>query len=227
MFEVSEGGISMTTTRIAALALAGIIGPLWFTALVILQGVFQPDYSHVAMPISALAAWPWGWMQNLNFFVSGPLTAAFAFGLNQGVQPTRCGVIGFSLLVLSGVGLVVAGIFPWHMVNGVPTETPMHVVGAVMTFASLALGLIVFSRRMAADARWRDLAGYMLATGIVVLLLFITVGGFAIDDGAPLHPWAGALQRVICVVWFSCQIVLALRLRAVGAAPSSRPAPLP
>ena len=31
----------------------------------------------IAMPISALAAWPAGWMQNLNFFVSATLTAAF------------------------------------------------------------------------------------------------------------------------------------------------------
>jgi hypothetical protein len=57
-------------------------------------------------------------------------------------------------------------------------------------------------------------------TGITVLILFIVVGFFAIDDGAPLHPWAGLLQRILCAVWFSCLIVLALRLRrwAVGQA---------
>jgi len=44
-------------------------------------------------------------------------------------------------------------------------------------------------------------------------VLFITVGFFAIDDGAPLHPWAGLVQRILCVVWFTCLIVLALRLR--------------
>ena len=35
------------------LAVAGIAGPLFFTTLVVAQGIWQPDYSHVEMPISA------------------------------------------------------------------------------------------------------------------------------------------------------------------------------
>ena len=46
--------------RASALAVAGIIGPVFFTALVVLQGFLVPEYSHVRMPISALAAWPTG-----------------------------------------------------------------------------------------------------------------------------------------------------------------------
>lgn len=72
-----------------ALALAGIIGPVWFTTLVIVQGFLLPEYSHVRMPISALAAWPTGWIQTLNFYVFGALTMALAIGLDQGVHATR------------------------------------------------------------------------------------------------------------------------------------------
>lgn len=194
-----------------------MIGPLWFTALVILQGLLQPDYSHVRLPISALAAWPLGWIQRLNFAVAGTLIAAFATGLNAGVRPTRWGAVGFGLLVLGGIGMVVAGIFSWKMVDGVPRETPEHVVGAIMSFASTGLGLAAFSRRLRADPRWQDLSAYTLTTGIAVLLLFVAVGFFAIDDGAPLHAWAGLIQRILCVVWFTCLFVLALRLRRVGA----------
>jgi hypothetical membrane protein len=137
----------------------------------------------------------------------------FAVGLHVGVQRTPWGTVGFALLVMSGVGLVLAGVFPWKMVNGVPTETPGHVVGAITSFATGGLGLVVFSQRMRADPRWRDLSTYTVFTGIAVLVLFITVGFFAVDDGAPLHPWAGLIQRVLCAVWFICLIVLALRLR--------------
>jgi hypothetical membrane protein len=63
------------------LALAGVVAPPLFTAVVVVQGLLQPDYSHVAMPISALAAWPYGWMQRLNFWVFGVLMAAAAVGL--------------------------------------------------------------------------------------------------------------------------------------------------
>jgi hypothetical protein len=117
------------------------------------------------------------------------------------------------LLVIGAIGLVWAGVFPWRMLDGVPTVTPLHPVGAILAFAGSGLGFIVFSRRMVADPRWRDLAGPTTYAGIMVLLLFMIIGLFAIDDRAPLHQWAGLLQRILCGVWFACMIVLAVRLR--------------
>jgi hypothetical protein len=66
---------------------------------------------------------------------------------------------------------------------------------------------------MAADPRWRSLATYALATGIALLVMFVAFGVLVGPDDAPLHPWAGLAQRVVLAVWFSCTIVLALRLR--------------
>jgi hypothetical membrane protein len=213
----SIGEAMKAVSRGGALALAGILGPVWFTTLVILQGFLLPEYSQVRLPISALAAWPTGWIQILNFCVFGALTIVFAFGLHLSVQRTPRGGWGFALLVASGVGLVMAGVFPWKMVNGVPTETPAHVAGAITTFAAAGLGMVVFSRRLRTDPRWRDLSTYTMATGIAVLLLFVTVGFFAVDDGTPLHPWAGLIQRVLAAVWFTWVIVLASRLRRLPA----------
>jgi hypothetical protein len=84
-----------------------------------------------------------------------------------------------------------------------------------MAFAAGGLGFVVISRRLHVDTRWRDLATYTMWTGIAVLLLFIAVGFLAVDDGTPLHPWAGLLQRVLVAVWFACTIVLAVRLRGI------------
>ena len=168
------------------------------------------------MPISALAAWPAGWMQNVNFFVSAILNAAFVIGVHHVIQPTRFGAAGIVLLLASCVGLVVAGLFPWVGVNGVPRETPPHVVGAVLVFLGASTGLMILSRRMAADAAWRSLSGYVLATGIVMLILFAIVGGFAIDEGTPFHRWAGLLQRILVAVWFTCLIVMARRALRVS-----------
>ena len=198
------------------MGVAGIAGPILFTVLVILQGLLQPDYSHVKEPISALAAWPAGWIQNLNFFVSGALMTAFVLGLNSVVRPSPRGIAGFALLLLGSIGIVLAGVFPWRLLNGVPTETPQHVAAAVTVFGLTPLGLIVFSRRMKADPRWQGLAGYTLVTGIVMALLFPLMGFLAIPETGPLHPWAGLLQRVICAVWFTCIVVLATRLRTLS-----------
>jgi Protein of unknown function (DUF998) len=58
---------------IAALAVAGIAGPLLFVVDIVRQSLLHPDYSQVKLPISALAAWPGGWVQNVNFVIFGLL----------------------------------------------------------------------------------------------------------------------------------------------------------
>src|SRR4026209_1046851 len=83
-----------TASRVRTLALAAVVGPVLFTVLVILQGLLIPAYSHVSLPISALEAWPSGWIQRLNFWVAGFLNIAFAYALHLAVQPARRGAMG-------------------------------------------------------------------------------------------------------------------------------------
>jgi hypothetical membrane protein len=204
------------------LGIAGMLEPILFTAFVVVQGILQPDYSHIAMPISALAAWPLGWMQNANFMVAGALNAAFTLGLHNTIRATRFGLAGILLMLASSVGIFLAGVFPWINVNGTPTETQPHVVAAILTFSCASLGLISVSRRMSADPLWRNLSTYVLGTGIVMLILFVVVGFFAVDAGTPFHRWAGALQRVLVGVWFVCLFVMGRRVVRVAPRPVPR-----
>ena len=195
------------------LALAGVIGPIWFTLVVIVQGLLQPDYSHVAMPISALAAWPYGWMQRLNFYVFGALLTAVAVGLHLGMRSGRRGALAFPLLLTSGGGVILAGVFSWA---GGPraqlVEPVAHVVAALMTFLGAGTGLVALSRRMADDPAWRSLSAYTRACGVAMLVLFPVMGFLAMPPGAPLHAVAGLLQRLVLLAWFPCVVVLSMRL---------------
>ena len=205
----------------AALAAAGIVGPILFTVAFVVQGLFRLDeYSPVAEVISALEAGPGGWVQQVNFVVFGLLTISFAVGLHLGVRPTRWGVIGPSLLVLSGMALAWAAVFPLREdAAGLTYDPGLHIVGGLTYFLSSAFGLIVLSRRLAADPKWRSLASYVLVAGITAVALFLVNGLLVIPDAAPLHPWAGVMQRVVLlVVLFPCTIVLALRLLRVARA---------
>lgn len=197
------------------LALAGIVAPPLFTAVVVLQGLLQPDYSHVAMPISALAAWPYGWMQRLNFWVFGVLMAAAAVGFQRGMRRGPRGVLAFPLLLTSAVGIFLAGVFSWA---GDPrtqlVEPVAHVVAAVMTFLGAGAGLVALARRMAGDPAWRSLSAYTRAGGVAMLALFPVMGFLAMPPGAPLHGVAGLLQRLVLLAWFPCVVVLSLRLLA-------------
>ena len=56
----------------------------------------------------------------------------------------------------------------------------------------------------------------ILAAGVIGLLGFVAMGVLVLPDTAPLHEWAGLVQRVlILLVLFPCRVVLSLRLRRV------------
>jgi hypothetical membrane protein len=214
-----EGGAGYGLERrgvISALAVAGIAGPIVFALGVIAQSLFHPGYSQVKLPISALAAWPGGWIQDANFVVFGTLTIAYAVGLHLGLRPSRAGVLGPALLVLSGIGLVIAGVFPWKAVEGEFVVPAGHLVGALLAFLGTGSALVVVSRRLAADPRWSGLAAYALGSGIVIVALFGVTLALVVPPEAPLHPWGGLVQRVTLAVWLPCMVVLALRVLRVA-----------
>lgn len=196
---------------------AGLAGPIWFTILVIIQSILQPDYSQVALPISALAAWPLGWMQQLNFVVFSILMGAFAIGLHRGIHRSRGAWVSLLLLLLPSVGLMIAGLSSWQ--RGVANEfiVPIaHRAGAVMTFLGSSLGFIAMSRRMARDQRWKDLTAYVLGSGIVMLVLFVATTTLVVREAAPFDHLAGLFQRATLVVWFPCLMVISRRLMRVA-----------
>jgi hypothetical protein len=88
--EVREGAADGPQHRsvIAALAVAEIVGPILFTVGALAQSLLRPDHSLVALPISALAAGPSGWVQDVNFLLVG-LLIAYAIGIHLGVRSGR------------------------------------------------------------------------------------------------------------------------------------------
>ena len=208
-------------------AWAGIVGPVLFTAGFMAQELFRIDeYSPLAEPVSALEAGPNGWVQQVNFVVFGLLTMVFAVGLHRGLRPTRASILGPGLLFLSGVGLLLAAIFPLREdAAGVTFDPGGHVVAGITFFLTSATGLIVVSRRLARDPRWRGLASYTLGCGVLALVGFVVMGAFVMPDDAPLHDWAGLGQRlIILLIVFPCRVVLSLRLLRVSTAGSTNPA---
>jgi hypothetical membrane protein len=200
-------------------AWAGLIGPVLFTAGFLAQEAFRhEEYDPLSEPVSALEAGPNGWIQQLNFILLGLLTIAFAVGLHRGLRATRAGIAGPALLIVSGIGLLLAAALPLREdAAGITYDPGGHVVAGSTFFLSSALGLIVVSRRLARDSRWRNIAIYALVAGIVALVGFAVGGALVIPDTAPLHAWAGLYQRfIVLAVIFPCRIVLALRLLQVA-----------
>jgi hypothetical membrane protein len=206
----TEAGLFGTTA-----AWAGIIGPVLFTAAFLVQEALRRDeFDPVAEPVSALEAGPNGWLQQANFVVFGVLTIVFAVGLHRAVAPTRRGIAGPALLTVSGVGLLLAAAFPLREDAAGATYDPGgHVIAGVTFFSTSAVGLVVLSRRLKQDARWRGLARYAGVAGAVALVGFVAMGALVMPDDAALHDWAGLFQRaLIIIVVFPCRIAIAFRM---------------
>lgn len=198
-------------------AWAGIIGPILFTAMFLVQDAFRSDANPIAEPVSALEAGPTGWVQQVSFAVFGLLTMVFAVGLHRGLRRTRAGIAGPALLFVSGIAMELAAIFPLQRdAVGEIFDPGGHTVAGMMFFSTSAVWLILVSRRLARDPRWRSLAGYTLAAGLVGVASFFAMGALVIPDSAPLHSWAGLAQRaVVLLVLFPPRIALAVRLLQV------------
>ncbi len=161
-------------------------------------------------------------MQQANFVTLGVLTMVFAVGLHRGLGPSRAGIVGPAALFVSGVLNVLAAIFPLREDATGATYDPggrRDPLGGSFLAFELPWLLIALSRRCAADPRWRSIAGWILAAGVLAALSFPLMGALVIPDDAPLHDWAGlTTQRLIVFVGLlPARMALAIRLLRVAA----------
>ncbi len=201
-------------------ALAGIAGPVLFTlGFLVQEQLSRGEYDPISEVVSALEATDHGWMQQANFVALGVLTMVFAVGLHRGLAPSRAGIVGPAALFVSGVLNVLVAIFPLREDAAGATYDPGgHQIAGTLFFAASFIALIALSRRCAADPRWRSIAGWILAAGVLAALSFPLMGALVIPDDAPLHDWAGLAQRlIVLVLLFPARIALAIRLLRVAA----------
>jgi len=200
---------------IRAAALAGIVGPLLFTIVFLAQQAFRhAEYDPITEPVSALEAGPHGWVQQINFLVFAALLLIFTTGLHRGIDRTRFGILGPAFLGLASIGLILAAAFPLREdAAGVTYDPGGHFIAGVTFFLSTALSMLLLSRRLAKDPHFRMLATYAAVCGVLALLGFVVLGRFAVPDDAPLHDWAGLLQRIVLLgITFPCLVALGIRL---------------
>jgi hypothetical membrane protein len=203
---------------IAGAGWAGITGPVLFTVIFLALETVRRDFDPVRLPVSALEAGRYGWVQQVSFAVFGVLTVVCAAGIHRGLRKTSRGIVGPILLGVSGVAALAAGVFPLRLdAAGQVYDPGGHTVAGITFFLTSALALVILSRRVAADPARRSLAGWTLAAGIACLVGFGVMGTLVIPDDAPLHDWAGLGQRAIVILaLFPARVALSIRLLTIG-----------
>ena len=103
----------------------GVIGPVLFVAVLLVEGWTRADYDPMTMFGSLLSLGDLGWQQIANFVVSGALVLGGAFGLGRVLTEGPGSRWGPRLIGLAGVGLVLAGVFVTDPAQGYPPGAPI------------------------------------------------------------------------------------------------------
>jgi uncharacterized protein DUF998 len=172
------------TVRVAAVA--GMVGPVLFAAILLALTVVHYDlmlgigWRPLRDPVGAwpsgLALGPWGWVQVLNFTLSGLLLAVFAIGLHLGT--TGGSRSGPALLFVAGLAMALMG-FETDPIQRTAPRTP-HGLVHDLAFVAFVLALLpafyFLWRRFRKDSLWRSHARYTLVTGLLATLLLLLPG---------------------------------------------------
>ena len=193
-------------------AVAGIVGPILFFGVVLLEGAVRPGYRPLHDTISELSLGPRGWIQTANFLIFGLLFIVFARGVKASVDDSRAMRLGLTLLTAIGLGVFGCGVFRAESRPPASMSAAglLHLVCAiVLVFALLPVATGVMTRAFAADVRWRSFVPATALTSLVTLALL--VGGLAVL-GQPGQPYEGLIQRIDVAVFLAWQIAVARRI---------------
>lgn len=198
--------------RLPLAAWGALAGSGIFVALLAILHVIKPEIDPSWRFVSEYAIGAHGWMMSLAFLA---LAAAFAsLAVSVGPQLRRlAGRLGWALLLVSAVGLALAGLFTTDPITATPeaatTGGQIHALGGALGLAMpFAVALVTW--RLAKEPAWaaarrRLIAAAALAVASSVFALVI-LGAMLSQSGGTFGPevkvgWANRAEILAYCVW--------------------------
>jgi uncharacterized membrane protein YhdT len=197
--------------------LAGLIAPVLFTAVYLIDGATRPDYNPLVQWVSHLSLGPRGWLGTLNLAVAGVLTLACAQGLRQTLKPSKRARWAVRLVFLAGIGWLMGAAFPMDPNLGYPPGAKaangswhdnLHNLAAFLVVGAFVATPILL-RAYFNRTWWKR---YSIATSIGVLAGFIVCSALVTLDYAHVYHAApsGLMERVALTLGFAWMGALAV-----------------
>lgn len=201
-----------TSSRLSHTFLAGgmLVAPVFYLTAAV-QLALRPDYDILRLPLSFLSLGPLGWIQDLNFLVTGALALLCAIGMRSTLRGQPGGVAMSLLIGAYAVGLMAAGVFgpdPLPSAGSAPTSMTvtgtLHMLAFLLAIWSLIAACFVMARRFARQGQ-RKSALYCVISGLSPPLLV----GAAMAAPA----FAGLIIALAGLILFGWVSLIAYRLR--------------
>lgn len=182
----------------------GVIAGPFYVAVSLAQALTRDGFQLDKHAWSLLESGDLGWIQVMNFIVTGLMTVAAAAGLRRAMTPGRGHRWASLLIAVYGVGMVGAGVFTADPAQGFPVGTPevttvswhgmLHFVTGGIGFLCLIVACLVLGSRFAGAGR-TALAWFSRVTGVAFLAAF---AGIASGSHGPTTV---AFVGAVLLVW--------------------------
>jgi len=190
------------------LAICGMISPIVYTAMWILCGSLDSDYSHIRDDISSLFAVgaPNRRLSQSLVITESVLLFVFFIGLHDGINDGGGSIVGPILFLTSSISLILVALF-FPLDEGgelITLRGKMHLVLVVASGIFTIAGMVALWFRLQLVAVWSAFATYSLISAIVSLILVILSGIFATSN------YMGLLERLMVTPYQLYYFVLSL-----------------
>ena len=199
-------------------AWAGMIGPILFVAIFILEGWLRPGYGPLKMYVSELSLGPRGWIQILNFVLFGLLLLVFTRAVAAEFQRGKASRGGIILLTILAICFLLSGPFVMDPASTPRSQMTFHgtlhgILGGIV-FSLMPVSCFVFLRRFREDPKWQFLQPWTLVLGTIsaAAVLLLTIATKSPDTQSIFTEWLGLIQRTAIVPFMIWLFIFALGL---------------
>ena len=201
--------LSMLRISQKTFAICGIISPFIFAILIIIAGLFRPEYSHLVNFVSELGAVgaSYAIIQRINFMLVGFLIIVFAIGLHKGIAKGKGSIIGPLLVGIFGLSAVLSGIFSTDPIQPGSFSDNMHMLSSAIGSTAAIIGFFVISDRLEKNSSWKGFRHFSILIAVVAILVSVVGNGILGVLGYP-----GLSQRLYMAVLFLWIEVMAIHL---------------
>lgn len=206
----------------------GVLAGPFYVLVALGQALARPGFSLVHDDVSLLSNGSFGWVQILNFALTGSMVVAFAVGAARVLGQGQGTAWGPRLLGIFGLGLIAAGFFVADPMDGFPAGAPkghpavasvhgmLHVAAAGIGFLGLIAACFVIAAMFSSTGQ-RRWAATSRMTGILFLAGFL---GLASGSSSPLVVTGFWAALLVAWAWIASLAVNLYRQAAVSCRPA-------